>query len=116
MTVAPNRTAGDAEALRAAGALELGSSLRLFGESGNSKTHIAVWTASRLIRKHAVEVKFLDERALETLAYRFNEPADFMQESIILADDLDKVMPGKRQSAVAAAQATRARPDATRDG
>ena len=97
---APKRTPGNADALRAAGGLKMGGSLHLYGESGNTKTQIAVWTAARLIREHAVGVKFLDERALEGLAYRFDEPADFLQESVILADDLDKVNPGERQSAV----------------
>lgn len=98
--VAPKVTPGNEAAVSAANTLALTRSLHLYGESGNTKTHIAVWTAARLIRKHGVGVKFLDERALESLAYRFDDPADFLQEMVIVADDLDKVMPGERQCAV----------------
>lgn len=98
-SAAPVRTLGNAAALTAANDLELGRSLHLYGESGTAKTHIAVWTCARLIRSHAVGVKFLDECALDALAYRFDEPPDFLQEAVILADDLDKVAVSPRASA-----------------
>lgn len=93
---APARTPGNAEALDTAQALTLTRSLHLYGSSGNSKTHVAVWTCAQLIRQHGVGVKFLDERALDALAYQFDEPSDFLQEVVILADDLDKVATSPR--------------------
>ncbi len=99
-STAPKRTPGNASALLAAEGLKLTRSLHLYGESGNSKTHVAVWTCARLIRQHAVGVKFLDEQALDASAYRFDESPDFLSEAAILADDLDKVTPSPRACAV----------------
>lgn len=93
----PPRTKGNCQALATVGKLEPGQSLHLFGESGNTKTHIAVWTAARLIRQHALSVRYY--HVLELLrAFRDweheGEISELMRSlPILLIDDVDKGNP-----------------------
>lgn len=101
VTRGPVRTAGTAGALDLIGQLEPGRSLHIWGEDpGNQKSHLTVWAGAEMIRRYGLRVVYLSESALERMAYDFDEPPLFEDEEVIVADDIDKVTAGERQSKV----------------